>query len=163
MLALFPGCFRTFISADMDILSGEKGCDFSEYVIQELECCFFRAENIIKNPEVLYYFIFFFYSAWQFRISGYRSRTMSRQFYFGNDSNISLLCVCYYFLDVFLGIKSLVFHFIGNNRCMEMFVSCLGIGSVCTYWSEPRIFFDFNPPSLVFCQMKVEIVDFLCG
>src|SRR6266498_4493545 len=85
---------------------------------------------------------------------------MTRHFNFGYDGYITVGCIFYYIFYFFLCVKATITNAI---------VSFSGITSdgrtisPTANLSKLWIFFYFNPPSLVICQMPMEIIHFMQG
>ena len=79
---------------------------------------------------------------------------MSGQVYFGNNGNISFLCIGYYLLYLFLRIETSV-------RCSVILAGVVSYYCFRTLRADlcqSRIFLNFNSPSLIFCQVPVESI-----
>src|SRR5450759_1228710 len=87
---------------------------------------------------------------------------MSRHLYFGDYSNELRFCISNNIFNFFLGIKSAVRFAIKYIRSFST------LSYKCFFpeppnFSESWIFFDLNPPSLVFSKMPVECIHFVKG
>ena len=90
----------------------------------------------------------------QFRVSGKGSLHVSRKVDFGNNGDVAFGCIIYNFFGLFLGVEStvrfaVVFAGVTSDDCF-----C----SVSTDFSQFRVFFDFQTPTLIVGDMPVEAV-----
>ncbi|MPM50107.1 hypothetical protein SDC9_96842 [bioreactor metagenome] len=147
--ASFPARFRSFVTTNMNVLRREKIHHFKQDIFQKsknriISCTI----NIFKNAPALFHFERSACTR-QLRIRSQRRHRVARHFNFGNNSNIAIGSIGHHFADLLLRVKSTV------NTSVIFFAPGSDAGQF-------RIFLYFDPPALIFGQMPVKNVHFVC-
>ena len=163
-LILLPCRSGTFVSSNMNEFSWENFHDFCKHIAGKLYSL--RVTNIqhIGPYAALIglYFMLAFWCATEFRVCGKCGHDVSWHIDFRNDLNMQIACVFNNFTAIFLCVEKGTIRFaqpiISFFHVIHSAIACHGADR-----GKPRIFLYLESPSLVFCQMPVEIIHFVHG
>ena len=140
---LAPPFFRHFIASDMDKCRRKQCGDFLQYIFHKRKC------KIIANAHHVFVYTPHFHGhfisragASQLRVCRQCRLSMSRHVYFRDDSNISLG-----------SIRNNLFYLL-----LSIVAPVIVRPSPGTGLSQVRILLTLDSPSLVVCQMPVEMI-----
>ena len=151
--ATVAGCpfrARTFVAADVIIRAGEELHHLVDHVVEETEHQFapgthhdvFHAPDAAHRGGLLL--------AGEFGIGGNGGQFVAGDFQFGHNLHMVLFGKCHHVADFLLRVKSFLHR-------------AVFVHAAAAYFREARIFFDFNAPALVVCQMPVQTIYLIGG
>ena len=161
-----PETFKTFVTADMYIFIREKGGNFRQYLIHELECIILSdTKRIFIFPIELISDIHGIrgFHTGQFRVSDQRCDAMSGHVYFRNNTYITFGCIGQHFFHILLGVETAVGSLLSRLLTFTLPPLAHTGSTPGTNFRQLRQGLYFQPPSLIVRQVPVEDIHLVFG